>query len=177
MRTWKSAFPAPLVAVLTVALAAAAVPGAHARDTRSDTPHVFGWVEWVDLGDERIRKKGKLDSGALTSSLDAREIEVFRRDGRRHVRFELHDRESGDVTTLEKRVKRFVRIVRHSGNHQRRPVIEMDLCLGRTLHSVEFTLIDRSNFNYPVLLGRRALDGYALIDSGKTFLHDPECGD
>lgn len=172
MRSWKTALPIPLTAALVLALAA---PAALARDTPSDTPDVFGWVEWIELGDERIRKKGKLDSGALTSSLDAREIEEFRRDGRRHVRFELHDRDSGEVTTLEKRIKRFVRIVRHSGNHQRRPVIEMDLCLGRTLHSVEFTLIDRSNFNYPVLLGRRALDGYALVDSGETFTRDPEC--
>lgn len=174
MRTWNLA-PFPLILALILALAA---PSALARDTPpSETPDVFGWVEWVELGDERIRKKGKLDSGALTSSLDAREIEQFRRDGRRHVRFELHDRDTGEVTTLEKRIKRFVRIVRHSGNHQRRPVIEMDLCLGNTLHSVEFTLIDRSNFNYPVLLGRRALEGYALIDSGKTYLRDPECGD
>ena len=172
MRTWTTAPIRLAAATLAIALAA---PAAIARDTPSETPDLFGWVEWIELGDERIRKKGKLDSGALTSSLDAREIEEFRRDGRRHVRFELHDRDSGEVTTLEKPIKRFVRIVRHSGNHQRRPVIEMDLCLGTTLHSVEFTLIDRSNFNYPVLLGRRALDGYALIDSGETFLRDPGC--
>lgn len=163
--------------ILLSSLLLSLAPAVALADQRpASEPGVFGWVEWIELGDERIRKKGKLDSGALTSSLDAREIEVVRRDGRRVVRFELHDRETGDVQQLERPLKRHVRIVRHSGNHQRRPVIEMDLCLGNTLHSVEFTLIDRSNFNYPVLLGRRALEGYALIDSGKTYLRDPECG-
>ncbi|MGY6517948.1 MAG: ATP-dependent zinc protease family protein [Lysobacteraceae bacterium] len=147
-------------------------------DAPSDSPGIFGWIEWVEVGEgeQRHRMKGKLDSGALTSSLDARGIDEFRRDGNRWVRFELHDRESGDVTEVERPVKRVVRIVRHSGNHQRRPVIEWDLCLGDTLHTVEFTLVDRSNFNYPVLLGRRALDGYALIDSGETYLRDAACG-
>jgi hypothetical protein len=162
-------------ACLCVASLSATGPAVAASTTSNDQVEVFGWVEWIELGSERIRKKGKLDSGALTSSLDARGIEVFRRDGRRHVRFELHDRDSGEVDVVERPVKRFVRIVRHDGNHQRRPVIEMDLCLGGRSHPVEFTLIDRSQFNYPVLLGRRALDGYALVDSGETFLRDPAC--
>lgn len=165
MRVWTCALALCLIA---------AAP-ALADDLPSSDPETFGWIEWIDLGPEQIRLKAKLDSGALTSSLDAREIEEFREDGKRHVRFELHDRESGEVTTIERRVKRFVRIVRHSGDHQRRPVIEMDMCLGAQAHKVEFTLIDRSNFNYPVLLGRRAMDGYAVIDPRETYLIDPDC--
>jgi hypothetical protein len=36
-------------------------------------------------------------------------------------------------------------------------------------------LIDRSEFHYPLLLGRGALALFALIDAGNTFLSQPDC--
>ena len=38
---------------------------------------VFGWVENAYIEPWGIAVKAKLDSGALTSSLDARDIEMF----------------------------------------------------------------------------------------------------
>ncbi len=136
---------------------------------------VFGWVEWVDLMDGEIRMKAKLDSGAANSSLDATEVERFRKEGKRWVRFTVTDPETEEQLTLEKPLERNVRIVRHGGEHQRRPVIKLDICLGDRQQEVEVNLIDRSDFIYPLLLGRSALEDIALIDSGATFQFSPQC--
>lgn len=138
---------------------------------------IFGWVERVELLDGMLSVKAKLDTGAVTSSLDATEIQRFRRGGKRWVRFTVTDPDSGESMQLEKLLERNVRIVRHDGEYQRRPVVNMDICLGGFHRSVEVNLIDRSNFIYPMLLGRSALDGIALIDSSSTFLNPPHCAD
>lgn len=136
---------------------------------------IFGWVERVELLDGKFSMKAKLDTGAANSSLDATHIERFRRDGDRWVRFKVSDPETDEYVMLEKRLVRNVRIIRHSGDHQRRPVIELPICIGDQRRVVEVNLVDRSNFIYPLLLGRSALEGYVLIDSGQTFMFSPQC--
>lgn len=151
---------------------------AYADEPRDDEPRdldIFGWVEWVELLDGNIRMKAKLDTGAATSSLDATDIERFRKDGKRWVRFTVTDPESEEQLVLEKRLVRNVRIVRHGDEYQRRPVVKMDMCLGDRLQEVEVNLIDRRNFIYPLLLGRSALEEAALVDSGSTFQFSPAC--
>jgi len=159
---------------LPVALALAPFPILADEDLKPAL-EIFGWVERVELMDGDLSVKAKLDTGAATSSLDATNIERFRRDGQRWVRFTVTDPETDDQIELEKPLSRNVRIVRHSGEHQRRPVVKIPLCFGPFAREVEFSLIDRSNFIYPALLGRSALEGHALIDSGETFINYPDC--
>ena len=143
--------------------------------TQSDSKDIYGWIETVKVSEQGLRLKAKLDTGAATSSLDAKNIRRFRRGKKRLVRFSLQDPESGDELTLERPLVRVVRIKRHDGKHQRRPVIELDVCLGELVRSVEFSLIDRAQFIYPVLLGRSALQQYAVVDPELTFTRKPDC--
>lgn len=137
--------------------------------------NVYGWVERIHLLDGSLRLRAKLDSGAKTASLDATDIERFDKDGKNFVRFKVTDPETNETRILEKRLVRDVRIVRHSGNHQRRAVVEIDICLGPHRRSIEVSLIDRSHFIYPMLLGRSALEDIAVIDPASTYLMDPSC--
>lgn len=140
-----------------------------------ETLEIFGWVERIQLLDGELSLKAKLDTGAANSSLDATDITRFRRGDQRFVRFTVTDPDTGDAMVLEKPLVRMVRIIRHDGNHQRRPVVKMPVCLGDKRRMVEVNLIDRSNFIYPMLLGRSALREFALIDSGRTFQQRPRC--
>jgi hypothetical protein len=36
-------------------------------------------------------------------------------------------------------------------------VVDLELCLGDVKRTVEVNLVDRSNFNYPLLVGAKAL--------------------
>ena len=51
----------------------------------------------------------------------------------------------------------------------------LEICLAGQLLKTEVSLIDRSEFNYPLLLGRSALTSFALVDAGSTFLSQPDC--
>ncbi|GAG98814.1 unnamed protein product, partial [marine sediment metagenome] len=48
-------------------------------------------------------------------------------------------------------------------------------CVANRILDTEVSLIDRSEFTYPLLLGRKALESFALVDPGNTFLSTPEC--
>ncbi|GHC34597.1 ATP-dependent zinc protease family protein [Aidingimonas halophila] len=138
----------------------------------------FGWVEKTTVEPWGVEVKAKLDSGALTSSMDARDIERFEKDGEEWVRFriELEDEETGEVTseTLEKEVNRNL-ILRGAGGESRRPTVIMDICMGDTIYEEDFSLRDRSNMHYPILLGRRTIKHLGVLDVRETFTTDPEC--
>lgn len=151
------------------------VNSAQADEHERPALEIFGWVERVELFDGDLSAKAKLDTGAATSSLDATHISRFRKDGERWVRFTVTDPETDEKLEIEMPLSRNVRIVRHSGDHQRRAVVKIPVCFGPFARHVEFTLIDRSNFIYPVLLGRNALEAHALVDSGETFINYPNC--
>ena len=170
------------IAVILVCLSSGPLSGDQAETadpSGGGGQDLFGWVEWVLVGERKMRLKAKLDTGAETSSLDASEIRFLRRgsSGQRFVEFQLSDDDSGRTVTFKKRVVREARIKQHDGSFQSRPVIIASVCLSDHLQEVEFTLIDRSEFLYPVLLGRSALAGLAVVDPDLTFSRDPDCSD
>jgi hypothetical protein len=139
---------------------------------------VFGWVERATIEPWGVAVKAKLDSGALTSSLDAREIELFEREGEEWVRFrlKLEDTESEEVFSeqLELPLYRDLK-VRGAGGRDERPVVLMKVCMGDTVYEEQFSLRDRGEMLYPLLLGRRTISHLGLLDVRRTFLQGPSC--
>ncbi|QNI03020.1 ATP-dependent zinc protease [Halomonas sp. SH5A2] len=138
---------------------------------------LLGRNEWVGLPSIGTYLKAQVDSGANTSSLSAREITPFERDGEDWVRFKLALNEDDVVVEsvrdewIEAPIERRVRIVQASGEESRL-VISLLLTLGPLSENVEFTLSDRSHLDYPVLLGRRFLLDISIIDVAETYRFD-----
>ena len=154
------------------------VLGSTGAEASSKNPGkvIAGWVEKVllpEIGDEVL--KAKLDTGAKTSSLHAINVETFKRDGKKWVAFDFSDGE-GHLVHLEKPRVRGVKIKDLDGGYDRRSVVMMDICFDGRLHRAQFTLSDRKNLIYPILLGRDFLEGIAVIDSEATFLTQASCG-
>ncbi len=138
---------------------------------------IAGWVERVTVLDIREQPiKAKLDSGANTSSIHAVDVDEFERENEDWVRFKFVDKD-GDTHTLEKPIVRGVKIKDLDGGSDRRPVIELDMCFDGRLHTTQFTLSDRGDFNYRILLGRRFLKGVAVIDPQSTYMTKEHCRD
>lgn len=127
--------------------------------------HVFGLLENMALWPENIQFEAKLDTGALTSSLDAKNIELFQRDGAKWVKFDVEGNRAGDTVSshFERKVERTIR-VRGAGGDDVRPAVTMRICLGDKVYSEQFTLRDRGNMKFPVLIGERTLGHLGVVD-------------
>ena len=141
-------------------------------------PVSYGWIEKGVIMPYGVAVKMKLDTGALTSSLDARELHHFKRNGKPWVRFTLAltDANTDKVVrqTLERPVERSV-TVRGAGGMEQRPTVTMSICVGDKVYKEWFTLRDRSEMIYPVLLGRRLLAELGPVDASRTFTVQPSC--
>ena len=128
---------------------------------------VFGEIEKVKFDGVGRRMTARIDTGAETSSLDARDIKPFRRNGRRWVKFNLYNDDA--ATAFELPVTRVVRIKRHGMESERRYVISLNTTIGNVSKPTEFTLRDRSDYEYPILIGESFLADTALVDVAKEF--------
>jgi hypothetical protein len=164
--------PFNLLALLLVVTALALPSPARAVE---GTKTIFGHVERVIISDQGFSLKARLDTGAETTSLDAHNIRRIRRGDSRYVRFDVIDPESGEFVALERPLVRNVRIRQHGGTWMRRPVVKMWLCIGPLVHEVEVNLTPRSEFLYPLLIGRSAMRGTIVVDPELTFTQRPEC--
>ena len=135
---------------------------------------VIGWVERVRIYPGNFEIHAKIDTGAKTSSLNAPNMKIFRRDGEDWVSFAVTNRR-GKTRKFEERIVRIAKIRRHGGNIQQRPVVMLGICVGSVFQKTQVNLIDRNNFNYQMLIGRRFLSKQVVVDPGRTFIAKPSC--
>ena len=132
---------------------------------------LVGELEEVWLENLGLALPARIDTGAETASLDARNIEVFERDGRRWVRFEILHPVSGEPVPMERRLKRMVSIIQaNSPEAERRPVIKMGITIGHISQTAEFTLSDRSHLDYQVLVGSNILQDVMVVDVSRKHI-------
>jgi len=142
-----------------------------------EPPKRFGWVEEGRIRPENIAVKVKLDTGALTSSMHAENLQRFEKDGEDWLRFtvsvvDIEGKRRSDV--FERRVLREI-AVRGAAGEEKRPVVRLSICIGDTVYTDPFTLNDRDDMNYPVLIGRRTIEDMGVVDVRKTFTAEPDC--
>lgn len=134
----------------------------------------YGWIEPAAVGDSGIILYAKLDTGADNCSLHAKDIHLYKKNEQDFVRFTIRTRQ-GEEHEFDLPVERFAKIKRVEGRTQVRPVVRMYLCLGGQYMQVDMNLVDRSNFAYPLLVGRSFLSGYAMVNPAKSFTSNPQC--
>jgi hypothetical protein len=162
--------------LLLLGAVSAGSPVAQAEALPPDAgKQIFGFVERVIVSDTGFSVKARLDTGAATSSLDAHNIHRFRRGDQRYVRFDVIDPDTEEFVTLERPLARNVLIRQHSGPSMRRPVVKMTICIGHLIRKVEVSLTPRSEFLYPMLIGRSAMQGAIVVDPGVSFTVRPSC--
>ncbi|MGO2131348.1 MAG: retropepsin-like aspartic peptidase RloA3 [Halomonas sp.] len=162
--------------LLALGLGLMSAPGTLLADETSD--QVVGWVEKVTVEPWGVEVKAKLDSGALTSSLDARDIKLFEKDDQEWVRFRLRLDDVGSEETLSVNLERPLYrdlTVRGAGGRDERPVVLLEVCVGDTRYEEQFSLRDREEMHYPMLLGRRTIGHLGLLSVKETFLTEASC--
>jgi hypothetical protein len=137
-------------------------------------PALVGWVEPITLESEGMPLSAKLDTGADTSSLHARDITWISRPDGDWVAFDIVGENDRSVR-LERKVQRIAHVKKASGGVQSRPTVLLGVCLGGVYRMTEVNLTDRTGFKLPVLLGRSFLGGDFAVDSSRTRTIEPKC--
>jgi len=137
-------------------------------------PRTMGWLEKVAIENTDLSIVAKVDTGADYSSLDARNIFDFKRDGEPWVSFTIVD-DKGERLGMERRVFRHTMIRRAGGDEQRRPTVILGLCVGAVYREVQVNLVDRRTLEYRMLIGRDFMQGRYVVDPARTYVTSPSC--
>ena len=133
-----------------------------------------GWRELVALPELGLATvPAKIDTGARTSSLHATVLDRFERDGRSYVRFAVdfgrqHVRQVCEAIQVDKRG-----ITSSNGETQMRLIVKTPMRIGAVEFRAEISLADRSDMQFPLLIGRTALRRRFVVDSGSSWLQSP----
>lgn len=161
-------FPAVLACVLGALTGVLPVAAMEKR--------IVGWVERVRIYPEDVPLEAKVDTGAEYCSLNATSITKFQRHSKEWVRIVIDDHQ-GRKIVLERPLLREATIKRHFAKSQVRPVVRLGICLGNLYQEAEVNLVDRTGFKYPMLIGRKFMEGRLLVDPSLTFTVAPVCGE
>lgn len=141
--------------------------------TTKKAKHKIGWKDKIDFLDFGLTDVDvKIDTGANTSALHCSKIELVKRYRKQYVKFIPLDESfaifNGKEFTLPFHKER--RIKNSFGQEENRYIIETNVRMFGKNYTMEFSLRDRSNLEYPVLLGRRFLRGRCVVDVSKSNL-------
>jgi len=133
---------------------------------------VIGRREWIALPDLGVSPlNAKTDSGARSSSIHAENVELSPDES--SVRFTTTNHYA-EIILCEAPVARLAQVRSSSGIARKRIFIQTTAILaGGFTWSVLVSLANRSEMRCPMLLGRRALSGYFLIDPQGAHLLGP----
>ncbi len=149
------------------------VPAVVPPSQKTDTTHktnlkIIGAVEPIYMLPMKASFAARVDTGAAVSALDATDIKKFERDGEKWVSFKVKNRKTGEENVFEKPLVRQTRIKRvHQKEH--RLVVNLDVKFAGQTLKADFTLVDRKDFDYQVLIGRNILNGRAIVDPARSM--------
>jgi ribosomal protein S6--L-glutamate ligase len=134
---------------------------------------ILGSEEWCTLPELGIPSiKARVDSGAKTSALHAKNIAPFIKDGQNWVKFDINPIQNNVKTIInceaplvDKRV-----VKSSSGFREQRYVIQTSLDIGNSKWVIEMTLTNRDSMGFRMLLGREAMSGRVLVDPEQQYL-------
>lgn len=134
---------------------------------------IIGRAEQIDLLDLGLKKvPAKVDTGADVSSIWASRV-VETANGLECIFFGKGTKYfTGEKITFPKSAYSITRVANSFGQKEIRYKLKLRIRVKKRIIRATFTLSDRSEKKYPILLGRRLLSGKFLVDvkAGKPLV-------
>ncbi|MBA4285158.1 MAG: hypothetical protein C0434_06455 [Xanthomonadaceae bacterium] len=120
---------------------------------------------------------GRLDPAATASTLRARDVKYFNRQGGMWVRFTVDNGGvlPGSRLRVERPVLKDQKVRQRDGSVEHRPLVELPLCVGRTRIDVQLSLSDRYSYTAPLTLGAPDVARLGAVDTAREFTIEPAC--
>lgn len=156
--------------LLSTVMGAFLATTAQAKESR--TKHTIGAADFIREASTGIPFSARIDTGAATCSLHVEEIELsgeatppFKVKGKT-IRFKIQN-EKGDSAWIESKVAGVVRVKSSAlkkGKFDRRYKVLLTLQWRDFKKEVLVTLNDRTDMEFPMLIGRNYLKGDFIVD-------------
>ncbi len=155
-----------------VSIALVLLPGMFATgfDLSGAEDVTIGAVEDVVLLPWGVRLPARIDTGAATTSLDARNLNI--KDG--IAEFSLPEEYGGMKIRLP---VKHIKQVSSSAGRQQRPVVELTVCIGRQKMHMDVNLTNRSHMQFPLLVGRNVIEKGFIVDVRQSKKLPPNCAE
>jgi hypothetical protein len=128
---------------------------------------IIGRVDKIDLPAMNVfNVEAKIDTGAYTSSIHCSEITLLEREGKEVLSFHILDDQIPGLTQREFIAESFLRkkIKNSFGHSEERYVIKTAIRVFGYTFETYFSLSNRDNLKYPILLGRKFLRKRFIVD-------------
>ena len=135
----------------------------------SKYPVIIGRFEKIDIIDLIDNIPAKIDTGAYRSSIHATSVKIIQKKGKEYLRFTILGHAAhGSQRVIE--TTRFAtrKVTSSNGHSSERYEVRLKIRLGYKVFTTVFTLSDRSNNVFPILIGRKALSGRYLVDTSRA---------
>lgn len=129
----------------------------------------IGRVERIQLPQYALTLKGRVDTGAHTSSLHAINPKVIKVDNVRYIEFDTQDFQ-GKRFHIRTKLYRESAIKSTAGEADVRYVIREEVQLGNRVKEININLSDRSHLKYNFLIGRDLLRGDFVVDVSQSHM-------
>lgn len=128
---------------------------------------LIGRKEEIDLPDLKIKAiDAKVDTGAYSSSIHCHQIKEVIKDGKKVLKFKVLDPEHENYNrkTFIFKTYKSTKVKSSNGKAEKRFVIKTKVEIYDEIFKTEFTLTDRSDMRFPILLGRKFIKQGFLVD-------------
>jgi hypothetical protein len=159
----------PVIAAVKCPAPPRVVPAATNAEALFLNKLVVGEREQVLLTALDVVLPARINTGISVSQLDARDIQMFERNGEDWVRFKVIDPATQTAHELERRRIRSSTSTK-AEDSARRPVVEVRIAIGKVTQNAALTLVDRSGQPFPLLIGRNVLRDVMLVDVSRSNL-------
>lgn len=139
--------------------------------------NVIGRLESIDFPQwDLYGIDAKIDTGAYTSSLHCHHISAVTKGDADYVRFNLLDpsHETYNDKLFELPIHRKKVVKSSNGAREERFVVKAEIRLFEKRYTIQLSLTDRSEMKYPVLIGRKFINGRFLVDVSEKYLSKKE---
>lgn len=143
-----------------------AMPGVGLAEAKEKIK--IGAVENVVLLPWGVKMPARIDTGAATSSLDARNLIVKGETAEFSLPPQYGERK------IRLRIVKW-KTVKSAGHTSKRPVVIMELCIGSKRIRTHVNLNDRSNVKYPLIIGRNTLQHDFVVECSSSYCAEPTC--
>ncbi|MTI32426.1 ATP-dependent zinc protease family protein [Xanthovirga aplysinae] len=134
---------------------------------------IIGRQEHIDLPELHLfQVAAKIDTGAFSSSLHCHQIELTHKNGKKTLHFRVLDPKHEDYNNRDFYFEDYTtKIIKSStGEEENRFIIQTTVQIFNKKILTDFSLTNRQQMKFPILLGRKFLKHRFVVDVDKKNL-------